>query len=81
MPEVTFASFIMSLNTSALYHLGEISDPESGEKRTDLVLAKHAIDSLSLLETKTRGNLTDEEKELLRMILFELKMRYVKAGK
>lgn len=81
MPEVTFASFIMSLNTSALYHLGEISDPESGQKRTDLVLAKHAIDSLSLLETKTRGNLSDEEKELLRMILFELKMRYVKAGK
>ncbi|MCF6291075.1 MAG: DUF1844 domain-containing protein [Desulfobacterales bacterium] len=81
MPEVTFAALIMSLNTSVLYHLGEISDPVTGEKNRDMVLAKHSIDTLAMLEEKTRGNLTDEEKELLRMVLFEVKMRFVKAGK
>lgn len=81
MPEVTFTAFIMSLNTSALFHLGEIGDPASGEKKKDLVLAKHTIDTLSLLEKKTKGNVTEEEKELLDNIVFDLKMRYVKAVK
>ena len=55
LPEVTFTAFVMSLNTSALYHLGEIRDPATGEKGTDAVLAKHAIDTLDLLERKTNG--------------------------
>ncbi len=79
MPEVTFAALIMSLNTSVLYHLGEISDPATGEKKRDMVLAKHSIDTLVMLEEKTRGNLTGEEKDLLATILYELKMRFVKA--
>ena len=77
MPEVTFTAFVMSLNTSALYHLGEISDPATGEKNQDLVLAKHTIDTLKLLEEKTQGNLNDEEKDLLKHIIYDLKMRYV----
>jgi hypothetical protein len=77
MPEVTFTAFVMSLNTSALYHLGEISDPVSGEKNQDLVLAKHTIDTLRLLEDKTKGNLNGEEQDLLRHMLYDLKMRYV----
>ena len=77
MPEVTFAAFVMSLNTSALFHLGEISDPVTGEKQHDLVLVKHTIDTLQLLEDKTKGNLTDEEQDLLRNALCDLKMRYV----
>jgi hypothetical protein len=72
----------MSLNTSALFHLGEISDPATGEKSQDLVLVKHTIDTLRLLEDKTRGNLNGEEQDLLRHILYDLKMRYVaKADK
>ena len=77
MPEVTFAAFIISLNTSALYHLGEISDPASGEKQEDLVLAKHTIDTIQLLEKKTQGNLTDEEQDIIKNVLYDLKMRYV----
>jgi hypothetical protein len=77
MPEVTFTAFVMSLNTSALFHLGEISDPATGEKQQDLVLAKHTIDTLKLLEEKTTGNLTDEEKDILKNSLYDLKMRYV----
>ena len=79
MPEVTFSAFIMSLSTSALFHLGEISDPSSGEKRKDLGLAKHAIDTLDMLEKKTRGNLDADEKSMLADILYDLKLRYVKG--
>lgn len=79
MPEVTFTAFVISLNTSALYHLGEIGGPGSGEKTKDLVLAKHTIDTLKLIQEKTRGNLTQEEEELLSNILYDLKLRYVKA--
>ncbi len=77
MPEVTFTAFVMSLNTSALFHLGEISDPTTGEKNLDLVLVKHTIDTLQLLEDKTKGNLSDEEQDLLKNALYDLKMRYV----
>jgi Domain of unknown function (DUF1844) len=78
MPEVTFAALIMSLNTSALYHLGEIADPVSGEKNVDFTLARHAIDTLVLLQEKTKGNLDSDESQLLKNILYEIKMCFVK---
>jgi hypothetical protein len=80
MPEVTFTAFVMSMNTSALFHLGEISDPSSGEKNKDLVLAQHSIDILALLKEKTKGNLNDEEQDLLKHVLYDLKMRYVRIA-
>ncbi len=81
MPEVTFTAFIMSLNTSALYHLGEIPDPVTGQTAQDLVLVKHTIDTLDLLEKKTKGNLTEDEKHILEKFTYDLKMRYVQAAK
>ncbi len=81
MPEVTFTAFIMSLNTSALFHLGEIPDPLTGKTAQDLVLVKHTIDTLDLLERKTKGNLTDDEKNILEKFTYDLKMRYVQAAK
>ena len=81
MPEVTFPAFIMSLNTSALYHLGEISDPATGKRIVDLDLAKHAIDTLALIQNKTKGNLEKDEDELLKNILYDIKIRFVKAVK
>jgi len=81
MPEVTFSTFIMSLNTSVLYHLGEIADPETGAKTVNIDLARHAIDTLVILEQKTKGNLTEEESELLKNILYDVKMRFVNAVK
>jgi hypothetical protein len=77
MPEVTFTAFVMSLNTSALFHLGEISDPATGEKQQNLNLVKHTIDTLQLLEDKTKGNLTEEEQDIFKNVLYDLKMRYV----
>jgi hypothetical protein len=81
MPEVTFPAFVMSLNTSALYHLGEIADPVSGKRVVDLDLARHAIDTLVLIQNKSKGNLTKDEGELLANLLYDIKLRFVNAVK
>ena len=79
MPAVSFTSFILSLNTTALFHLGDIPHPETGRKVFDLELARHAIDTLAMLEEKTKGNLDSEEQELVSRVVYELKMRFIKA--
>ncbi|MBW6519498.1 MAG: DUF1844 domain-containing protein [Desulfoarculaceae bacterium] len=81
MPSVTFPAFIMSLNTSVLYHLGEISDPATGKKQADFDLARHGIETLMLLQEKTKGNLTSDEEGMLKGILYDVKMRFVNAVK
>ncbi len=78
LPEMNFASFIFSLSTTAMYHFGDFPDPVTKEGRRNLPAAKQAIDILSILKTKTEGNLDEHEKEMLDGILYELRMRYVK---
>ncbi len=81
LPEADFTSFLLSLATSALFHMGLVADPESGERaEPNLPLARHTIDTLALLQEKTQGNLTDEEQELLTNLLTELRMRFLDAG-
>lgn len=76
LPPIDFSTFIVSLRTSAMLHLG--SSREGGsEQSIDLALARQEIDLLGLLEIKTRGNLTGEEERLLSQILFDLRTRYV----
>lgn len=75
---INFSTFILSLNTAALVHLGEIPDPITQKKQSNLLLAKQTIDTLEMLKEKTKGNLTVEEEKLLESILFELKLKYVK---
>jgi hypothetical protein len=78
LPHLSFSTFVFSLNSSALIHLGDYPDPVSGQVEPDLDLAKQTVDLLGLLKEKTRGNLTKEEEQLLDAILFDLRMRYVK---
>ena len=78
LPEINFPTFIISLNASALVNLGAIEDPASGKKVKDLPIAKQTIDILSMLEEKTRGNLTEEEEKILKNILYDLRIIYVK---
>ncbi len=81
-PEVTMATFIFSLSSSALVHLGEIPEPETNKTLVDLPIAKQIIDTLGLLQEKTKGNLDPDEEKLLRSVLYDLRMRYVqKSGK
>ena len=77
-PEINFPTFVASLNASALLHLGVIEDPASGQKTKNLPMAKQTIDILSMLESKTEGNLTKEEENMLKNILYDLRILFVK---
>ena len=78
MPEINFSTFVVSLNASALLPLGAIEDPTTGKKDKDLPMAKQTIDILSMLKEKTSGNLSNDEENLLKSILYDLRMIYVK---
>ena len=78
LPEINFATFIISLNASALVHLGVLDDPASGKKVKNLAMGKQTIDILSMMEEKTKGNLTTEEENMLKNILYDLRIIYVK---
>ncbi|MBN2439671.1 MAG: DUF1844 domain-containing protein [Deltaproteobacteria bacterium] len=78
LPEINFAGFIYSLSTTAMYHFGDFPDPVTKEANRNLDAAKQTIDILSILKTKTEGNLDETEKQLLDGILYELRMRFIK---
>lgn len=78
LPEINFTSFIFSLSTTAMYHFGDFPDPVTQKGQRNLPAAKQTIDILSILKTKTEGNLDEDEQQLLERMLFELRMRYVK---
>ena len=79
---VTFLGFILSLAHTAAVHFGDVPDPVSGQTiPANLPAAQQMIDILTLLEEKTRGNLTAEERQFLEQILYELRLRYVEASK
>jgi hypothetical protein len=79
MPKVDFSTFIFSLNTSVLVHLGMLDDPATGQKTRNLALAKQTIDVLAMLEEKTKGNLSADEEQMLRNMLYDLRINYVRA--
>jgi len=80
LPEINFITFLMSLSSSAFMHLGDIPDPNTGEKAKDLPLAKQTIDLLALLRQKTQNNLDQDEERLFDHLLYELRMRYIKEA-
>lgn len=81
LPHVDFSTFILSLSHSALMHLGEAPDPETGQIGKNLALARQTIDLIAVLEEKTKGNLTGDEERLIGQILFDLRMRFVELSK
>ena len=80
-PSINFSTFILSLSTSAAMSLGGYQDPQSGHIPKNLEHAKQSIDILAIIQSKTEGNLTTEEKDLLESTLYELRMRYVEEVK
>lgn len=80
-PSTDFPSFVLSLASSALMHLGEIEHPQTGRPQKDLALARHSIDILIMLREKTRGNLTPPEQNLLENLLHDLQLRFVEANR
>jgi hypothetical protein len=80
-PQLSFTAFVLSLASTAAIHFGDLPDPISGETaETNLAGAAQMIEILSLLDVKTRGNLTAEEREMLTQILYELRMRFVEVN-
>jgi hypothetical protein len=80
LPEIDFSQFIFSLSTSAFIQLGEIQDPFTQKAEKNLPLAKQTIDLIAMLKEKTKGNLTPEEGKIIENLLYDLRMRYVKAS-
>lgn len=80
LPKIDFATFIFSLNSAVLVHLGIVEDPVVGKPAKDLPLAKQTIDLLGMLEEKTRGNLNPDEENMLKNILYDLRIRYVREN-
>jgi hypothetical protein len=79
VPPATFGSLINTLVTQTLFYLGDLA-PQGSEPAINLDMAKHQVDTLNLLEEKTKGNLTEEEQRLLDTALYETRMRYVNVG-
>jgi hypothetical protein len=80
LPEIDFTNFILSLSTSALIQLGEIQDPFTQKSTKNLPLAKQTIDLIGMVREKTKGNLSPDEERIIEHVLYDLRMRYVKAA-
>jgi uncharacterized protein DUF1844 len=79
-PQLTFTAFVISLASTAAIHFGDLPDPLSGTRaEPNLEGAAQMIEILALLDQKTRGNLTAEERQMLEQVLYELRLRFVKA--
>jgi hypothetical protein len=79
-PALSFTAFVLSLASTAAIHFGDLADPESGQPaEPNLEGAAQMIEILGLLEQKTKGNLTAEERQVLEQVLYELRMRFIEA--
>ena len=81
LPVINFSTFVFSLSSSVLLHLGEMPDPTTNKKAVNLPLAKQSVDILAMLQEQTSGNLDEEEENLLKNLLYELRMKYVAHSK
>jgi hypothetical protein len=80
MSELSFTAFVLSLASAAAVHFGDIPDESGNQAEPNLEGAAQMIEILALLDQKTRGNLTAEERQVLEQVLYELRMRFVEAG-
>ena len=80
-PALSFTAFVLSLASTAAIHFGDLPDPMSGERMpANLDAASQMIEILGLLDQKTRGNLTAEERQVLEQVLYELRLRFVEVA-
>jgi hypothetical protein len=77
MPPASFEVLVSTMATQALFALGEIPDPQTGQRMAHLDLARHHLDMLAIIEEKTKGNLSKEESDMVANTLYELRNRYV----
>jgi hypothetical protein len=81
LPDPDFSTFLISLWTTALFQMGQLPDPSTGQPiPPDMPMASQTIETLKMLCRKTEGNLSHEEVELFDKILYELHMKFVELG-
>jgi len=81
MPEpLSFTMFVLSLASTAAIHFGDLPDSSGAKSEANLDGAAQMIEILSLLDQKTRGNLTAEERQVLEQVLYELRLRFVEVS-
>ncbi len=80
LPPIDFRTFIADLITTAHLYLHGFKDPETDAVIVNLGLAKRMIDTIEMLEEKTKGNLTAPESNFLTNSLYELRMGYIRAA-
>jgi len=80
LPEPDFLTFLSGMATQVLINLGLVDNPITKQKEKNLTAAKYTIDLIQILEEKTKGNLTDEEKKYFDTILYDLRMHYIKES-
>lgn len=78
---INFSSFVYSMTTAALVHMGLAKDPHTQKTQKNLTQARQEIDLIEMLQEKTKGNLTPDEKNLIENALYELRLRFVEASK
>src|SRR5262249_27971634 len=78
---LNFSTFVISLSTQALAHLGEIAHPIDNQIGVDLAAAKQLIDILGILKEKTQGNLDASESALLESMLYDLRIKFVEQAR
>lgn len=78
---IDFRTFLLSLASTALLHLGAMPDPDTNTPQTNLPLARQTIDLLSILREKTAGNLTPDEDQLFENLLYDLRLRFVQQSR
>ena len=81
LPAIDFSTFILSLSTTALYQMGHVADPDTGDApEPNPVIAQQTIDTLEMIREKTRGNLEPEEAKLMDSLLYELRLQFLKSA-
>ncbi|MEE2822549.1 MAG: DUF1844 domain-containing protein [Acidobacteriota bacterium] len=78
---INFSSFLLSIATTGMVHLGEIPEPTTGQAQENLEAARQMIDIVGILKEKTEGNLSSEESQLLENLLYELRMKFLSKSK
>ena len=76
--EITFEKFVASIYMSALMQLG-LAAPQGAKPEVDLLGARQTIDTLAILQDKTKGNLSPAEQNMLQNCLYELRMAYLEV--
>ena len=70
--KVEFSQYVVSLARGVLNGIGDIPDPDTKEFKNNVLLAQHSLGVLRMLQTKTKGNLSEEERNLIDVLLKEL---------